>query len=166
MTKILNGLVKAIAATGVLITTIASAQANLLTDNSIALGLETGTLTGGLSLKMPYTEQITAQGVIGAIGTVTTFSARGLYHFSNYQAARVYGFGSAGLWTWNGNAAFGSETAFGFGAGVGLDYDLQKAFSNMPPLSVNAEVGANLVSFDNYTGFNPLSIGVGLHYRF
>jgi len=143
-----------------------AAQANFFQSNELSAGLETGTLTGGLSVKYPYSDSITAQGIVGAIGTLTTFSVRGLYHFSNLKEARVYGYGSAGFLMIDGNVINSSETAVGLGTGIGLDYDLQKSFPTLPALSLNGEVGANFVNFDNFSGFNVLTIGLGLHYRF
>lgn len=153
-------------ATAILLLANSNANANILDENDISLGLETGTLTGGLSIKMPFSDILTAQGVIGFFGTLTSYTARGLYNFSDYSGAQVYGYGAATLWETSNNFAFASETAFGVGGGVGIDYNLQLAFPDLPPISVNAEVGVNLAQFDNFGGFNTFGLGIGVHYRF
>jgi len=158
--------IRTLSATILFLASSTAAQANFLQNNELSVGVETGTLTGGLSVKYPYSDTLTVQGIVGAIGTLTTFTARGLYHFSGFNAAQFYGYGSAGFLRASGNLITSSETAFGVGGGIGVEYDLQKAFPALPALSLDAEIGATLVNFDNFSSFNVLNLGLGVHYRF
>jgi len=158
--------IKTLSATILFLISSTAAQANFFQNNELSVGVETGTLTGGLSVKYPYSDSLTAQGIVGAFGTLTTFTARGLYHFSGFKGSQFYGYGSAGFLRASGNIIASSETAFGVGGGIGVEYDLQKSFPALPALSLDAEVGATLVNFDNFSSFNVLNLGFGLHYRF
>ena len=122
----------------------------------------------GLSGLYDVNEQITAQAVIGFLGTVTTFAGRGIYRFQRDDLYNLYGFGEAGVLRWAG-AGFASETALGIGGGAGIEFDLAEAFSSetdsFPPLFASLEIGLTLANFDNYN-FSLLGLGGGIHYRF
>lgn len=130
------------------------------------VGFQNSFLSGGISVKAPFGEKLSAQGVLGFAGSLTSYSARGIYQFSQYSNTDVYAFGSAGLWTFNGGRGIGTESVFGLGVGVGIDYNLQQAFPDLPPLNLSAEIGSSFASFDTFAGFNVLSLGFGLHYQF
>ena len=143
------------------------ANANFLETNEIALGFQNTITTGGISAKFPFGEGLIIQGVVGTSNTLTNFSLRGLYEFSELNnETTVYAFGAAGLWTFRGSRFIDRETAFGISAGVGVDWDLQQSNPEWLPISLSAEVGASLVAFDDYAGFDLLSFGFGAHYRF
>ena len=141
---------------------MSTAQADLFTDKQLAVGFQ----SSGPSVKMPVGEGLKGQLVIGALGTVTAVEARGLKTIGGNETMDFYGFGSVGMWSWDGGRYYGSETAFGAGLGVGLDYDIRNAIPDMPAVFLSAEVGANFVSFDNYNAFDMMSVGLGVHYQF
>ena len=119
----------------------------------------------GLSGLYDMSERITLQAVLGALGTVTTFSGRGLYRFQTEEKFDLYGFGTVGMWRWS--SRFVDETSLGIGGGAGIELDWRSIIgdSGVPPLFSSVDVGLTLASFDTYN-FNALTIGVGLHYRF
>ena len=145
----------------------AATQASFLAENEVALGFQNTLVTGGLSAKLPFGDGLTLQGVIGSSGTLTNFSARGLLEFSELnEESVVYAFVGAGVWTFRGSRFVNRETAIGVTAGVGVDWDLQQSNPDWLPISLSAEVGASLVAFDDYAGFDLFSLGFGAHYRF
>ncbi len=144
----------------------ASAKAGFLEDNNVSLGIQGSFFTGGFSAKLPLNETFTLQGVAALSSNLSNFSVRGLYTLSETSDATVYALGSVGILTFRGNRFFSSETAIGAGIGLGVDYDLRNAFPDLPPLFLSGEIGANFVSFDNFTGVNLFGLGLGIHYRF
>lgn len=130
----------------------------------ISVGLQGGLNSSGPSLRYSVSETLTLQGVIGALGTVTSVSGRGLVYFRETENLDFYYFG--GLQYVNVDTFFGSENVFGLSVGVGLDYDIRNAVPEAPPLIFSGEVGASFASFDNFNGFNLFNIGLGVHYLF
>lgn len=114
----------------------------------------------GLSAKFDLNEKMTAQGVLGLLGTVQNYSGRLLYRFQDKEEFDLYGFGSLGMYRYD--YYLGDETAFGFGAGAGIEYDLSNALDGIP-LTVSGEIGLGFVSFDYYS-YGALGFGVGFHY--
>ena len=138
---------------------------NALAADSISFGLQGGLNSSGPSLRYPVSETFTVQGIIGALGTVTSVSGRGLLYFRQTEELDWYYFG--GLQFINvDTGVFGSENAFGISGGVGLDFDIRDAIAEAPPLVLSGEVGASFASFDNFNGFNLFNIGIGIHYLF
>ena len=130
-----------------------------------AVGFQSSGVSSGLSGKMEISDEITAQAVLGFFGAVSNYSVRGLYKFNSDEHWDAYGFGSLGMWTWDGSGGFDDETVFGLGAGVGIEYDWRALAPTLPPVYWNLELGFNIASFDNYD-FSSVGIGVGAHYRF
>ncbi|TVR63918.1 MAG: hypothetical protein EA422_08110 [Gemmatimonadales bacterium] len=127
----------------------------------------------GLSGTYAVNERVTAQGVVGAFGSLTTLSGRGLYHFQKQEKYSLYGFGTAGIWRHSFQFLGGSEseTSPGLGGGAGIELDWRRLLdtggdgSGFPPLFSTIDLGFVAASFDNYN-FSGLVIGAGIHYRF
>lgn len=141
---------------------VPAVQADFFSDRSVAVGLQ----GAGPSVRVPVNETVKGQLIVGALGSVTSAQVRGLRAFGDNQNVDFYGYGSVGMWFWDGGRYYGSETNFGAGLGVGLDYDIRKAAPDMPPIILSAELGANFVSFDHYSSFSMMSVGLGVHYQF
>jgi hypothetical protein len=140
-------------------------------ESGFGLGFQSSWPAYGLSGLYDVSDRITAQAVLGALGTVTTLSGRGLYHFSRQPKYSMFGFGTVGLWRY-GYSALGvseSETAIGVGGGAGVELDWRGIFddgdNSFPPLYSTIDLGLTLANFDAYN-WSALGFGVGLHYRF
>lgn len=135
-------------------------------DSPFGIGVQSSWPAYGISGLYDVNDRITAQLVLGAFGTLTTVSGRGLYHFNRMPKYSMFGFGSVGLWRYG---VF-SESAVGVGGGAGVELNWKQILApddaDFPPLFSNLDIGVNFANFDTYTGFNVLSIGGGLHYRF
>jgi fluoride ion exporter CrcB/FEX len=145
----------------------AQAAADTTSSSRFAVGFQSSFPAFGVSAILDLGDQIAVQGVLGAFGTVSTFSGRGIYCFQQERAYNLYGFGTVGLWRWSG---FGiSENSVGVGGGGGIELDWRAIFSpedgSFPPLVSSIDIGFTAANFDNYN-FNALTIGAGLHYRF
>lgn len=132
------------------------------------IGFQSSFPAYGLSGVYDLNEEVTLQAVLGAFGTFTTLSARGLYRFQREGTHDLYGFGSAGLWRWS---ALGfSESSLGVGGGAGVELDWRRILVDeaaFPPIFTSIDVGLTFASFsDEAPGFSVLTLGVGLHYRF
>ena len=68
-------------------------------------------------------------------------------------------------WDANGNWVEETETAMGFGAGGGIEYNWQAFAPDLPPIWWNLEAGIGSVPLDYYN-FSAFMIGLGAHYRF
>ena len=139
--------------------------ADSLKKNNLYVGFQSSWPSYGISAKMDIKEKVAIQGVIGLLGTVNSYSVRGIYKFKQKQFYNLYGFGSVGLWTWDGGRYYGSESVFGIGGGAGVEYDLRGIDRSFIPLFVNAEIDITIASFDNYS-FSSTGLGLGLHYKF
>ncbi len=121
----------------------------------------------GFSVMYDWTDKITAQGVIGPLGTLNTFAARGLYRFERREHHDFYAYGMVGGWSYSTLGV--SETVPGIGAGAGIEGDLRGLFEDedFPPIFLNAELGLGIVNFDQVAyDFSTFMFGVGAHYRF
>lgn len=137
------------------------AAANSVTGGNLGVGFQSSwPASYGISAKYDVNDKMTAQGVLGSLGTVTNYSVRGLYRFKKKPDFDLYAFGSAGIYRYD--YYLGNESVFGFGAGAGLEYDLSKALDGLP-LTVSGEIGFGLVSFDYYS-YGAIGLGVGIHY--
>ncbi len=139
------------------------------TDSPFSLGVQSSWPSYGISGRYEISEKAMVQGVIGALGTVSNFSARLLYDLQQEEKYDLYAYGSVGMWRWGGSQALASETAVGFGGGVGVEFELQELFApddeDFPPLYWSIEIGANIANFENYS-FSSFAIGGGLHWAF
>ncbi|MBU1487235.1 hypothetical protein KKH56_04195 [bacterium] len=145
---------------------MASDFTDTLKSKKVAVGFQNSLMSWGLSGKMQLSDKWTAQGVIGALGTFTSFSGRGLYKLQSDKYWEMYGFGQAGVWMWGGGRGYDSETTFGFGGGAGVEGDWRALSPKLPPLYWNIEAGLGVISWENYSGFSIFNFGSGVHYKF
>ena len=139
------------------------AKENTYLDN-LSVGVQsTGVSATGLSVKYDVNEKITAQGIIGLLGEVTNYAVRGIYNFKQDDNFKYYGYASLGIWQYNDS--YYNETSVGYGAGVGLKYDVRKLDKTFPPIFLSTEIGFDLINFDNYS-YGGVDIGFGVHYKF
>jgi hypothetical protein len=136
------------------------------------IGVQSSWPAYGLSGIYDANDRMTAQLVLGALGSVTTISGRLLYHFKRMEKYNWYGFGTAGLWRHSYRFAGidDSETAVAFGGGAGIELDwrriIESGGGDFPPLYSTIDIGLTATSgFDHYS-WSALTWGVGLHYRF
>jgi hypothetical protein len=146
-----------------------SAQDGAEPSGRLGVGFQSSWPAYGLSGVYDVNERLTAQAVIGAFGSLTTLSGRGLYHFQRQEKYSLYGFGTVGIWR-HSFRALGiseSETSPGVGGGAGVELDWRRLLddSGFPPLFSSIDLGFVAASFDNYN-FSGMVIGAGLHYRF
>jgi len=117
----------------------------------------------GLSGTYRVNEQVTAEAILGLMGTVTSVAGRGWYRFKQDPTYDVYGFATAGVYRYG----IFDESAFGIGGGVGIELSWAKILDkpDFIPLYSNFDIGLVLANFDRYN-FSALSWGGGIHYRF
>lgn len=133
------------------------------------IGFQSSWPAYGISGLYDVNDKITAQLVIGALGSWTTVTGRGLYHFSQQEKYNIYGFGSAGMYRYSYSilGAKEAESSVVLGGGVGMEFPLRKLFNDedFPPLYWSVDLGFSAGSFEyyNWSGF---TWGGGLHYRF
>ncbi len=157
-------MVKKILVSSVVAATVFSSSLFAGDFKGISVGVQSsGFESSGLSVKYDINDKITAQAILGAIGTVTNYSGRILYNFKKDKYFTYYGYGSVGSWSWSNS--FYSETVIGYGAGAGLDYNIQNADKDLPPIFLSAEAGFSMVDFSHYS-YGGLGIGIGIHYKF
>ena len=138
---------------------------NSLNTNNVYVGLQSSYPAHGLSLKMDLDSKISVQGILGFLGTINSYTVRGIYKFKKEQFYNLYGFGSLGMMSWNGSSTYADETIFGIGGGGGLEYDLRGIDRTFIPLYLNFELNFNLTDFDHYN-MSVAGLGLGLHYKF
>ena len=129
----------------------------------------------GLSGTMRINEKITAEAVVGFLGTISNFGARGWYRFNRNPTWDLYGYAGASLYRYEYSTFVSStfrtqratENVLGLGGGVGIEAGIQTLFKDesLPPIFLNWEVGIALANFDYYN-FSSFSFGGGVHYRF
>ncbi len=147
-----------------------SATAKPLKNGKFGVGLSTSGAFGsfGLSAKKELTEDISAEVILGFLGTYTNFGAKGIYKFQKDAQYDLYGYGSLSYWSYDYGSRFyyngrdyGTTTGIGFGAGAGIEYDVS------PDITVNGELGFNAVNWDyGYNGMGVFNIGLAAHYWF
>jgi hypothetical protein len=64
----------------------------------VGLGFQSSWPAYGVSGTYDLNQRLTGQAVVGAFGTLSTFSARGLYHFQREEKYSLFGYGTAGVW--------------------------------------------------------------------
>ena len=123
----------------------------------------------GVSGTLQVSETLTAEAIIGFLGTISNFSARGWYRFTPGEKYDLYGYGSVGVlrYDYRFRGAGDTESVLGLGAGAGIEVSLAKLFDDedFPPIFANAELGLSYANFDFYN-FSTFSFGSGIHYRF
>lgn len=116
---------------------------------------------------MQVSEKLTAEAILGFLGNVSTYSARGWYRFNRNPEYDLYGYAGAGVYRYGYDILGINENVLGLGAGVGVEASLAKLFDDedFPPIFLNTELGLAYANFDYYN-FSSLSYGFGIHYRF
>lgn len=131
------------------------------------VGVQSSWPAYGVSALYDLNDRVTVQAVLGALGTVTTLSARGLYYLTGPESYRWFGYGTLGLW--RHDSTFENETTLGFGGGGGMELDWRSLIGDdaedFPPLFSTIEVGLSFADFEYYD-WSALTWGVGFHYRF
>ena len=130
----------------------------------------------GVSGMMDVTDKTSIQGILGLIGDLKMYAGRGIYRFRKEPYWNVYGYGMIGAWSYTGykigydsnfNVEKTTETALGFGVGVGIEYTWRAWIPELPPIFWNIEIGFGRVKFDEVDyNFSTFMIGTGVHYRF
>lgn len=124
---------------------------------------------------LDITPNVSIQGILGPLGNLKMYAGKGIYRVIKTSAGNIYGYGMIGAWSYpllSWNSKEGTETVMGFGAGIGLEVNLKalypNLFSNLSPISCNAEIGLRSVKFKEASCYFPIpiSIGAGIHYRF
>ncbi len=139
----------------------------------VGLGFQSSWPAYGVSGTYDLNQRLTGQAVVGAFGTLSTFSARGLYHFQREEKYSLFGYGTAGVWRHSFRVLETSEneTSPGVGGGAGIELNWRGILdgsgngSGFPPLFSSIDLGFVAASFDNYN-FSGMVIGAGMHYRF
>lgn len=128
----------------------------------------------GISGMMDVSDKVSVQGILGMFGDLRTYAGRGIYRFRREPLWNAYGYGMVGMWSgsyskwdaYRGDYVEETETAMGFGAGGGIEYNWQAFSPNLPPIWWNLEAGIGSVGFDHYNDFSAFMFGGGAHYRF
>jgi hypothetical protein len=137
----------------------------LLVRPQMGVGFQSTWPAYGLSGIYDVNPQVSAQAVVGFLGSWTTLSGRALYRFAQQPSFDPYGYGMVGLWRYS--SGFANASAASFGGGAGIDFDLRRVGPELPPLYLNMELGLSVVNLDlaGYTGA-VMAFGAGFHYRF
>jgi hypothetical protein len=145
----------------------ADAQTPADTTGRFGIGFQSSWPSYGISGIVDVTNRISAQAVVGAFGTVSNFSGRGIYRFMREEIYNLYGFGTGGVWRYNHVGL--DESVLGLGGGAGMELDWRRILGSeetrFPPIFSSLELGIVHANFDVYN-FSSFSIGGGIHYRF
>jgi len=150
---------------------VSAQEAEDADDSRFSVGFQSSWPSYGLSVRYDLSDKLQAQGVLGALGTLTNFSGRLNYAFQDKEKFDIYGYGSVGFWRYSYDflGAGASETSIGAGGGAGLEFDLQELIApedgDFPSLYASLELGLTLASFDFYN-WSAFGIGAGFHYHF
>ena len=129
------------------------------------LGVQNTFPSNGISGVVRLDNDLSIQGIIDPFGILKTYSGRILYAFNEEKEYELYAYGSVGAWSYSD--VFYTETALGFGGGIGIEWDWRNYRNTLPPVYWNAELGLGFAGFDVVSyNLNTLWIGVGAHYRF
>jgi len=150
------------------ITLIIAFISGLVANSNIYLGIQASSPSEGISVKIDTSQKVAFQGIFDILGAERSLSFRGIYRFKNEQFYNFYGYGEVGFWN-RDRAYYYKEdiNTVGYGAGLGVEYDLRDLDAGFIPIFVSAEIG--LHTFDNedyYYNSNELDLGLGLHYKF
>jgi len=128
-----------------------------LKEKKLSVGLQQNFQSAGPSVKIPVSEKFSLQGVVGLLGSITSYQARGIYDFKASANWNAYGYGGATVWT-----AFGQSATL-LQVGVGAEYQLRKLSPGLSNWRVSGEVGTFAGSSAIISG---VGVGLGLHYKF
>lgn len=165
--------------------TVATANANPIstapTDTTVGMqggkfgvGFASSWPAYGISGTYQVNPAVTAEAVIGLLGTVSNFGGRLWYRFNRNHNYDLYAYGAASIYRYGYysydlglNRRRESESVLGLGGGAGFEYGLRSLMNDqtMPPVFFNVELGIALASFEYYN-FSSFVWGGGIHYRF
>lgn len=124
------------------------------------IGLQWAAPAFGVSGMYNFTNRITGQAVLGFIGGLQTYAARGLYRFKRQKTLSLYGYGTLGAWRYSG--ALTSSSALGFGGGVGVEYGWGQLYGNLEMGYVG--LSGELAGYNDSS--SSVTYGIGIHYKF
>ncbi|HEX7069522.1 MAG TPA: hypothetical protein VF190_01900 [Rhodothermales bacterium] len=178
-----------IAAVAIMLTVLAgsaSAQANdpaspLSSDATVGIqggkygvGFASSWPSYGLSGTLQLNETITAEALVGFLGTLSNFGGKVWYRFNRNTNYDLYGYGTVSMLRYK-YTTFDTqlrriretESVLGIGAGAGIEAGIQTLFKDdtLPPIFLNWEIGLSMASFD-YFDYSAFIFGGGIHYRF
>jgi len=140
-------------------------------ESKFALGFQTCFPAWGVSGMINLDKNLSIQGIVGFFGSLNTYAGRVLYRFTQEDYWNAYAYGMLGAWSYTGfvinDLTTTTETVFGFGGGVGIEYSMQALSPKLPPIFWNLEAGISSVSFSEVAyDFSTFMIGCGAHFRF
>lgn len=128
----------------------------------------------GVSANFKLSNQLSVQGIIAPLGWPSFYGAKGNFKFLNPDPAyNVYGYGMAGLTTFNTYYFGNNSMGLGFGGGVGVEYFPGKMFDlgndNYKKIGFMAEIGLDNMKnwYWDYTGYHTgfgITLNAGMHY--
>jgi hypothetical protein len=125
----------------------------------IGLGLQAALPVAGASGIYDFDANNSVQAVLGVfVGETRMLAGRYRYHFFTTLHFQPFIFGEAGVWNYQ------KETVIGYGAGVGLEYFIER----FPFISLNLELNLKSVGFtsDAAPDISGIAVGGGIHYYF
>lgn len=149
------------------------ASTNLI-DLTVPVGAQSGQFGVGMGSSWPaygvsgtyrVNDKITAEAIVGLLGTVQSFAGRGWYRFKQDPTYDLYGFATAGLFRYD--YVVDTESVLGIGGGAGIELSWAKILDkpDFPPIYSNFDLGLILANFDHYN-WSGFAFGGGIHYRF
>jgi hypothetical protein len=143
-------------------------------ESKFAIGFQDCFPTFGISGMINLDKNLSIQGIVGFLGDLKSYGGRVLYRFTVEDYWNAYAYGMLGAWSYTGFAIDDewhltetTETVFGFGGGVGIEYSMQALSPKLPPIFWNLEVGVGSVSFSEVDyDFSAFMLGCGAHFRF
>ena len=146
-------------------------------ETRFGVGFQSSWPAWGLSGMVDVNDRIAVQGIVGFIGDLKTYAGRGIFRFRREDKWNAYGYAMVGAWSYTGAKISvvypyieeTTETAMGFGGGIGIEYDWRNwmTVSDLPSIMWNFEIGLANVNFDEVDyNFSSFTFGVGAHYRF
>lgn len=130
----------------------------------------------GLSGTLQISETLTAEAMVGFLGALRNFGAKGWYRFNRNDNYDLYGYATVNLFQYSYDRIAptppferidDTENVLGLGAGAGIEAGIQTLFkdADLPPIFLNWEIGIGYADFDFYD-FSAFVFGGGIHYRF
>ncbi len=140
----------------------------------VGIGFQSCFPVWGGSVMLNLNEHNSIQGMLGMLGDVKSYGGRYLYRFSNKQHSNTYGYGLLGAFSYTGyvynenyHLEKKTETVFGYGAGLGVEYSWQRWMPDLFPLWWNIEIGFGSIKFEEVDyDFSAIFYGAGFHYYF
>ncbi len=125
----------------------------------IGLGLQVAMPAAGPSGIYNLDARTSVQVVLGImLGSTKMITGRYVYHFLIGSFFEPFAFGEAGGWSYL------DQIAFGFGAGGGVEYFIER----YPAVSISLEIDLKSVAFRDVGGYDisGFAFGGGAHYYF